>query len=176
MTARYISARCVLSAFAAGATYFASASVASAQTAVETGRFGNWIVHQSAGGGSKICFAASLPKVKEPATANRAKIVLYISAWPKEGVKSEISIKMGYPIKAGSTVAVTIGSDAFNLFAKDDRAYVADPTEELKLIEAMKKGSKLTVQGSSEKGTVTTDTYSLGGLGQAMQALAAACP
>jgi invasion protein IalB len=175
MTARCIS-RCVLPALAAGAAFLASASAASAQTAVETGRFGDWIVHQSSGGGSKICFAATQPKAKEPATANRSKIVLYISAWPKEGVKSEISIKMGYPVKTGGTVAVTVGSDVFNLFGKDDRAFVADPTEELKLIEAMKKGSKLTVQGSSEKGTVTTDTYSLSGLGQAMQALAAACP
>lgn len=175
MTARSIS-RCVLSAFAASAVYVASAGGASAQAAVETGRFGDWIVHQSSGGGSKICFAASQPKAKEPATANRSKIVLYVSAWPKEGVKSEISIKMGYPIKTGSTVAVTVGTDAFNLFSKDDRAFVSDATEELKLIEAMKKGSRLTVQGSSEKGTVTTDTYSLSGLGQAMQAVAAACP
>lgn len=168
--------RCVLPAFVAGAAYLASAGAASAQSAVETGRFGDWIVHQSTGGPSKICFAASQPKVKEPATANRSKIVLYISAWPKEGVKSEISIKMGYPIKSGSTVIVTVGSDTFGLFGKEDRAYVADPTEELKLIEAMKKGSKLTIQASSEKGTATTDTYSLSGLGQAMQAIAAACP
>jgi invasion protein IalB len=180
MIARRFS-RCVLPVLAAGAAFLASASAALAQgavaqTAVETGRFGDWIVHQSSGGGSKICFAATQPKTKEPATANRSKIVLYISAWPKEGVKSEISIKMGYPVKSGSTVAVTVGSDVFDLFGKDDRAFVADPTEELKLIEAMKKGSKLTVQGSSEKGTVTIDTYSLNGLGQAMQALAAACP
>jgi invasion protein IalB len=181
MTAPSISARAIATGFAAVAVYAAGMSAATAQsaaapTAVETGRFGDWIVHQSAGTGSKICFAASQPRAKEPATANRSKIVLYISAWPKEGVKAEISIKMGYPVKAGSTVAVTVGTDAFTLFGKEDRAYVADATEELKLIDAMKKGSKLTVQGSSEKGTVTTDTYSLSGLGQAMQALAAACP
>lgn len=180
MTAPSISARALATGFAAVVVYVAGMNAAAAQTAapaaVETGRFGDWIMHQSAGTGSKICFVATQPKSKEPATANRSKIVLYISAWPKEGVKSEISIKMGYPIKTGSTVAVTVGSDAFNLFGKEDRAYVADATEELKLIEAMKKGSKLTVQGTSGKGTATTDTYSLSGLGQAMQALAAACP
>ncbi len=175
MTVRRI-LRCVLFVLAAGVAHLAGAGSASAQGAVETGRFGDWIVHQSAGGDSKICFAASQPRVKEPPGANRSKIVLYISAWPKEGVKSEISIKMGYPIKAGSTVAVTVGTEAFSLFGKDDRAYVADPTEELKLIEAMKKGSKLMVLASSEKGTATTDTYSLSGLGQAMQAIATACP
>lgn len=145
-------------------------------TALETGKFGDWIVHQNAGDGPKICFAASQPKIKEPAGANRSKIVLYVSAWPKEGVKSEVSIKLGYPIKPDSPVAVTVGADAFELFAKDDRAYVSDPTEELKLVEAMKKGATLTVQATSTRGTQTKDTYSLQGVGQALAALAEACP
>jgi invasion protein IalB len=145
-------------------------------TAHETGRFGDWIVHQNAGEGPKICFAASQPKIKEPASANRSKVVLYVSAWPKEGVKSEISVKLGYPIKSDAPVAVMVGTDSFQLFANDDRAYVSDATEELKLIDAMKKGSTLTVQATSARGTQTKDTYSLQGIGQALSALATACP
>jgi invasion protein IalB len=156
---------------------FAVAPDATAQgTALETGKFGDWIVHQNAGSGPKICFAASLPKLKEPAGANRAKIVLYVSAWPKEGVKTEFSVKLGYTIKAGSPVAVSVGTDAFELFSKDDRAYVADPTEELKMIEAMKSGQTVVVKATSAKGTATTDTYSLKGLDKALQAVATACP
>lgn len=147
-----------------------------AQGAVEMKKFGDWIVHQNSGEGPKICFAASVPKTKEPAAANRAKIVLYISAWPKEGVKSEISIKLGYRIKPDSRIAVTVGNDAFELFAQEDRAYVADTTQELKMIDAMKKGSKLIVKATSTRGTETTDTYSLQGLGQALDAVATACP
>lgn len=147
-----------------------------AQGAVEMKKFGDWIVHQNNGEGPKICFAATLPKSKEPATANRAKIVFYISAWPKEGVKSEISIKLGYPIKPNSPIAVSVGEDEFELFAQDDRAYVADATQELKMIESMKKGPKLVVKATSARGTQTVDTYSLKGLGQALQAIATACP
>lgn len=143
---------------------------------VKTGAAGDWLIHRNAGDGPKICFAATLPKTKEPAGANRAKIVLYVSAWPKEGVKSEVSVKLGYRIKPDSPVTVTVGTESFQLFADDDRAYVANATEELKLIEAMKKGSKLVVQAMSTRGTQTTDTYSLNGLGQALQAVATACP
>lgn len=145
-------------------------------TALETGRFGNWIVHQNAGDGPKICFAATQPTAKEPAGANRAKIVLYVSAWPKEGVKSEVSVKLGYRIKPDSPISAVVGDSTFQLFAQDDRAFVADATEELKLIDAMKKGSKLVVKATSSRGTETTDTYSLAGLGQALQAVATACP
>ncbi len=147
-----------------------------AQGAVEMKKFGDWVVHQNSGSGPKICFAATVPKTKEPASANRAKIVLYVSAWPKDGVKSEISIKLGYPIKPDSAIAVTVGDTSFQLFAQDDRAYVADATQELKMIEAMKKGSKLVVKATSTRGTQTTDTYSLQGLGQALDAVATACP
>lgn len=156
------------------------ATPAAAQTAeegaVETGRFGDWIVHQNAGEGPKTCFAASQPKTKEPAGANRAKIVFYVSAWPKEGIKSEVSVKLGYRIKPESAIAVTVGDQAFKLFPQEDRAYVADATEELKLVEALRKGSKVVVQATSTRGTETTDTYSLSGLGQALQAVATACP
>lgn len=138
--------------------------------------FGDWFVHENAGDGPKTCFAASQPKSKEPAGANRSRIVLYISAWPKEGIKSEVSIKLGYPIKPDSAVAVTVGEAAFDLFPDQDRAYVADATEELKLVDAMKKGSTLVVKATSTRGTQTTDTYSLVGLGRALEAVAAACP
>ncbi len=62
-------------------------------------------------------------------------------------MKSEISIKLGYNIKPNSPISVTVGDDEFELFAQDDRAYVADATQELKMIEAMKKGSKLVGEG-----------------------------
>lgn len=143
---------------------------------MKTGTAGDWILHQNAGDGPKTCFAATLPRTKEPAGANRAKVVLYVSAWPKDGVKSEFSVKLGYRIKPDTPVTATIGSDAFKLFADEDRAYVADASEELKLIEAMKRSPRLVVQATSTRGTQTTDTYSLAGLGQALQAIASACP
>ncbi|MCC7253105.1 invasion associated locus B family protein [Hyphomicrobium sp.] len=146
------------------------------ETGLRTGAFGDWIVHQNAQNDPKICFAASQPKTKEPAGANRSKIVLYVSAWPKDGVKSEVSVKLGYRIKPDSPVDVTVGDDAFQLFADEDRAYVADTTEELKLVEAMKKGTTMVIKATSTRGTLTTDTYSLNGLGKALDAVASACP
>lgn len=166
----------ILLILCASLLWTAGAAPAYAQGALEIGRRGAWIIHQTPDASTKICFAATPPVAKEPAGANRSKLLLYVSAWPKEGVKAEVSVKLGYPIKTGSDVTVTVGSDAFTLFPKDDRAYVSDATEELKLIEAMKKGSKLVVQATSERGTATTDTYSLAGLSQALQAIAASCP
>ena len=149
---------------------------AHAQGANKLGAYGNWSLNATPDAANKTCFAATSPTAKEPAGANRAPVVLYISAWPKEGVKSEISLKLGYKIKGDVPVVVTIGAATYQLFSKDDRAFVADPTQELKLLDEMKKGSKLQVQATSERGTATTDTYSLAGLSQALKALAQSCP
>jgi invasion protein IalB len=154
----------------------AAVTEAHAHGANKLGAYGNWSLNATPDAANKTCFAATSPTAKEPAGANRAPVVLYISAWPKEGVKSEISLKLGYKIKTGSDVVVTIGTATYTLFGKDDRAFVADPTQELKLLDEMKKASKLQVQATSERGTATTDTYSLGGLSQALKALAQSCP
>lgn len=147
-----------------------------AEGAAVSGTFGTWSLYTSVTGETKICFVAAAPEEKKPANANRATMLFYISAWPKDGVRSEVSVKLGYPVKSGSKVDVAVGSEKFQLFPKDERAYVADATQELKLIEALKKGAKATVSATSERGTQTTDIYSLSGLSSALQKMTEACP
>jgi hypothetical protein len=159
------------------ASIWLAATPLSAATVV--GTFSDWTLYSNADDAGKICFLASIPAATEPANLKRDPALLYISSWPKDGVKSEISIKLGFPAKkAPDPVAAIVGSApaSFKLFPKDDRVYVSDSTQELKLLEAMKKGSKLTVQAVSERGTTVTDTYSLNGIGAALQAFASGCP
>lgn len=144
-------------------------------------KFNDWTLFSNADK-VKICFLAAAPSVTEPAGLTRDAALFYISAWPADGVKSELSVKLGFPVKKGGEPAVTVtgasvpgGSASFKLFVKDDRAFVADATSELKLLDAMKKGSKLTVQAISERGTAVTDTYALAGITAALQALGAGC-
>jgi len=148
---------------------------ANAQATTVEGTFGAWSLYANESAGSKLCFAAASPTEKKPATANRGPTLLYVSAWPKDGIRSEVSVKLGYPLKPDSTVTVTIGTDTFSLFPKEERAYVADATQELKLVEALKKGSKADVTATSARGTETTDTYTLSGLTQALTELSKTC-
>lgn len=146
-----------------------------AQSVKTIGTFSSWTTFTHGEAASLLCFATSQPSKQEPANAKRDPAFIYVSSWPKDGVKTEISVKIGYALRKGSDVTLSVGSTKFKLFANGDRAYVADATEELKLLEAMRKGSTMTVQGTSERGTATTDTYSLAGISQALQALATNC-
>jgi len=139
------------------------------------GRHGAWVVFANDGDGGGACFAAAQPRSSEPVMAEREPAFVYVSAWPKEGVRTEISIRGGYRFRPGSVVTVTIGPSNFALFTTDDRAWVSDPTAELKLIDAMKKGPAMRVQGVTAQGTTVRDVYELGGLTQALAAIVRGC-
>jgi invasion protein IalB len=163
----------IFSGFAA--VLFAPFAAGAQQAPAVEGTFGSWGLYSNEASGSKLCFVASTPSDKKPASANRGPALLYVSAWPKDGIRTEVSVKLGYPVKPDSTVTVTVGSETFSLFPKDERAFVADSTQELKLVEALKKGSKADITATSARGTETTDTYTLSGLKQALTELAKKC-
>lgn len=166
--------RLIRSAALAGAFVVAISSTVSAAVLVKTYRDWSLFAHDKSE--TKICFAATQPKDSSPAGASREGVFFYVSAWPKDGIKTEISIRLGYQIKEGSTVRVSVGSNSFDLFAKDDNAFVADATDELKLIDAMKRGSSMKVDATSDAGSTTSDTYSLMGISAALRGLSNNCP
>jgi hypothetical protein len=168
--------RCEILAWATAAAMLeATSAQALPQMTKLIDKFNDWTFYSHKGSQSKLCFATGSPKIREPAGLRRDPSFFYVSAWPNDGVKSEVSVKIGYPFRKGSDVIVTIGKTTFKLFTKDDRAFVTDPAEERKLIDAMKKGSSMVVQGISERGMGTKDTYSLSGIERALQALRAGC-
>ncbi len=135
----------------------------------------DWSLYTDAKSPHQFCFVTSEPKSSEPADTAREAPRIYISAWPAEGIKSELSVRLGFPPKKASEVAASVAPASFKLFFADERAYIQDQTQELKLVDAMKKGSKLTVSATTATGTAVTDTYSLAGLGQALQELQKTC-
>ena len=62
---------------------------------------------------------------------------------------NEVSVKMGYPFGAGAKATATVGTAKFDLFTKDEGAFVEKPDMETKLVEAMKSGSTMKIDGKS---------------------------
>jgi hypothetical protein len=153
----------------------AHGTIVCAHAADVLGRHGDWRALKNGENKDLLCFAITEPKEMEPKGANRDQPYLYVSAWPAAGVKGEVSVKMGYPVKKGSAATANVDGESFAMFSDADRLFVSDPTQELKLIEALRKGATLTLKAVSERGTTTTDTYSLSGASQALQTLAEAC-
>lgn len=154
---------------------FATIGAAYAQTAKLVQQYNDWSTFVHEAGGGKTCFAASAPLEQEPKNVNRGDIFFYITTWAGQNVSEEVSIKIGYTFKADAPVTVEIGSDKFQLFAKDDKAFVASSEVEKRLVAAMRRGSELTVKGLSARGTLTTDRYSLRGISAALSRATQEC-
>ena len=137
-------------------------------------KFKDWSAY-AATGSPKVCFAVAKPTGSTPKNVKRGPIFFYISRWPADNVANEISVKMGYPFKEGAKVTATISGAKFELFTKEEGAFVEKPEMETKLIEAMKTGSTMKLEGTSVRGTKTTDNYSLSGLSDALDRAAKEC-
>lgn len=140
-------------------------------------KIGDWSVFIYEDTAGRVCFAASAPTDMQPkaATAKRTPVVFYVTAWKKDGVRNEISVKLGYSIKPKSTAAVTACGASFTLPSDDDKAYTKDLADEQKLLAAMSGGGSMVVKATSAKGTATIDQYSLEGLAAAVQKAQQAC-
>ena len=152
---------------------FPASLCAGSMTRVDT--FGDWTLLSDAESPHLVCFITSEPKSSSPKSAPREAPRAYISAWPKDGIRSEVSFRMGFKIKKSAQGTASVGPAGFKLFGANDRAFVSDSTQELKLIEAMRRGNTMTIAIASGGGATVTDTYSLAGVAAALQKLRDTC-
>ena len=141
------------------------------------GQFGDWGAYKASPGGKVVCFALSKPTsaVTDPAGRSRDASYAFVSTRPAEKVKNEVSVIVGYPQKPGVDATATIGSATYVLYTQNDGAWVKNAAEEAQMVETMRKGADLVVKSESARGTKTTDTYSLKGIAEALDKVAAEC-
>lgn len=151
-------------------------ATAVAQTPTQLGAFRDWAAYTYNDDRGKVCFAASQPKDTEPKNVNRDPVFFMVSNRPVESVKNEASIIIGYPFKADSRVTAEVDGQSYAMFTKGDGAWVENAAQEQALIAAMKAGRQLVVKGTSQRGTLTTDTYSLSGITAAIDRVDQECP
>lgn len=142
---------------------------------VEIATYGDWGAFLAGAGKGKTCYALAQPKDRAPANLHRDPAYIFISSRPGENIRDEVSIIMGFPMKDGGDAQAEVGDASFELVSKGSNAWVKNPAKEGELIDAMKKGAKLTVKAASARGNMTTDSYSLHGLSQALERVEKEC-
>lgn len=138
----------------------------------ESSTYGDWQVReapQNAG-----VYITSLPQSEIGTFTKRGQAYISVTARPSQKDQRVFSVKAGYTYKEGSIIKASI-FDAKNksmkdleLFSAGENAWASNDEE---IIRFMKKGKTLIIEGTSSKGTVSTDTYSLEGFSKALEAL-----
>jgi Invasion associated locus B (IalB) protein len=141
------------------------------------GQYEEWGAYTATPNGKKVCFALAKPVSTSTNPPNRPRDQpwMFISSRPGEKVKDEVSVVFGYGLKPSSDANIEIAGGSYAMNTQGDGAWVKNPAEEPKLVETMRKGRDLMVKGTSAKGTVSTDVYSLKGLAQALDKVGQEC-
>lgn len=138
-------------------------------------QYGDWGVYVSQSPKTKICYALSQPKDRQPGGLKRDAGYFFISSRPAENVRNEVSVIVGYAIKDGADATVEVGTASFPFFTKNDGAWMKNAAEEARLVDAFRKGRDFSVKSTSQRGNATNDRYSLAGIGQALDRVAQEC-
>ncbi len=146
-----------------------------AQGIERIGDYGDWSSFQFSEDGNLACYMSSEPKKAKGEYKKRGDVFAIVTHRPAEKRFGEVSIIAGYSYRKDSWAEVKIGRQTFQLFTQDDGAWAPDTETDEKLVRAMRKGRTMVVTGTSTRGTLTTDTYSLSGFTKASRAIAKAC-
>lgn len=157
------------------------AKPAPAAPAQDTGKpallqsYGDWGAYAAKGAKARTCYALATPKERLPVGLKRDPAYLFVSQRPAEGVRNEISFVMGFDVKPGSAPKAEVGNVSFELVAKGPNLWIKNAADEARALDAMRKGAGIVVKALSLRGNLTTDSYSLSGLTQALERVQKEC-
>lgn len=152
-----------------------AAPAALAQEASNLGTFKFWTAWKSSDTNGVICYVSSQPQDAQPTNVNRDPIHFLIIHRKGLGTRNEVQTLVGYPLKSDSTPNVVVDGRSYPMVTGGSAAWLASASDENGFVDGMKRGSEMVVRGTSQRGTDTTDTYSLSGVTAAMAEIDKAC-
>lgn len=122
-----------------------------------------------------VCMMWSQPEKDEGNYKKRGEIFAFVTHRPGDGEMNKVSFETGYTFKEASEVRVTIDGKAYTLYTEGSTAWSYDVKDDSSMVKAMRAGRTMIMEGVSNRGTETRDTYSLNGFTAAHNAINKAC-
>ena len=132
-----------------------------AEEVKKIGKFKDWETIIIKNDSKIVCFAQSKPVLQSPKSYQR-EARLFVSFRPNENISNEISITAGYKFNNENSIIAKSGKFKYKFdIAQENFAWLADSKMEKKMINTMKKGSRIMISGYNQEGSQTIDHYSL---------------
>ena len=167
--------RLAFSAMCVGAILAGGIAPAAAQAVKLIGEFRDWATYSATESTGPVCFAMTKSGRIDPMPDGFTEAFLYLTHRPTESVRNELNIVAGYVFAPDTQATANVGGQAFALFTEKDAAWLAEPAQNENLAGAIRAGSSLVVEGTSEKGIKVTPTFSLSGATAASSAVEGNC-
>lgn len=150
-------------------------SSALGQSVQEVGTFKDWAAYSASAGAGSVCFAMSKPTDVSPTPDGYTQAYLYLTHRPAENVDNELNLVAGYTFAPDQPATLSVDGRSFDLFTQKDAAWLLDAKQNDNLAGAMRAGQTLTIEGTSERGILVTETFSLTGATAASKAIDSSC-
>lgn len=151
------------------------AGAAQAQSVRLLGDFRDWSAYATSDPAGKICFILSKPTDTQPEPDGYTQAYLYLTHRPSENIRNEFNLVAGYQFSPDSTADLQIGGQHFALFTGADGAWLSDTSQADTVASAMRAGSSLSIEGTSENGIKVRQDFSLSGATSASRAIDQEC-
>ncbi len=153
-------------------------AIADAQTSPKIiGEYKSWTALKYQEKGKLVCFISSSP-IKwnsTPKGVKRGDIYILVTHRPSFGTRDEVSVYVGYPFKKKSEVIANVDGKTFRLFTDEKTAWARDSKTDKKMVQSMRSGNQLIINGVSSRGSKTKDYYSLLGFTSAHNKINRTC-
>ena len=124
---------------------------------------------------AKACYLVGRPVKSDPENLKRGDVYVYVTHRPAEKSYNVVSFAAGYPYKDASDAELAVDTHKFTLFTNKESAWSRDAATDKAVVDAMAKAKQAILKGTSARGTVTTDTYSLDGFAPMLAQIDKAC-
>ena len=146
-----------------------------AQSVTAIGDFKDWSAYSASEGAGAVCFALSKPASVDPSPDGYTQAYLYLTHRPAENVSNELNLVAGFEFAPDQPASLTVGGKSFDLFTQKDAAWLLDATKNDDLAGAMRAGTTVVIQSTTDKGILVNETFSLSGATAASKAISASC-
>ncbi len=153
--------------------FLSPVSVSAAPEVVHNGK--HWTASVIKSKKAKICYLHGEPRKSAGKYSRRGKTYLQVTHRPAEKVRDEVSVTAGYGYRKDSEVTAEIDGQKRTMFTSGGAAWSYSAKDDRALVKSMLRGQELVIKGTSSRGTLTTDRYSLIGFTAAYRAAGKAC-
>jgi hypothetical protein len=147
------------------------AGAATAQSVKLLGEYRDWTAYTATESTGPVCFALSRPTEVTPSPDDFTEAWLYLTNRPAEGIRNELNLVAGFTFAPDTPATAIVSGQSFELFTDKDAAWLLDPTQNDNLAGALRAGSTVVIEGTSDKGIRITETFSLSGATAASRAI-----
>ena len=138
------------------------------------GRFKDWAVYTEVRDGDLVCYAATPAEDKAPRDFEHGEVHFYVGVWKSRPSREQPSLRVGFDLRPDLAPNASVSRQKWTLFSAGREAFALDE-DDSEIVSALRRGSELRIEATSNSGTPVTYHFSLSGSSAAIDRATALC-